>query len=157
MARAKQSAGLLLYRIRDGVLEVLLAHPGGPLFARKDAGAWTLPKGEPNTDEPLEVVAGREFNEETGLPVPAQPWIALGEIQQRAGKRVHAWAAPGDCDPSALRSNMFELEWPPKSGRRQSYPEVDRIEFFTLEAARDKINPAQMELLERLRDALQRK
>jgi predicted NUDIX family NTP pyrophosphohydrolase len=157
MARAKQSAGLLLYRVRDGELEVLLAHPGGPLFARKDAGAWTVPKGEPNTDEALEACAGREFSEETGLPAPPGPWLALGEVQQRGGKRVHAWAASGDCDAGALRSNTFELEWPPKSGRMQTYPEVDRFEFFTLPAARDKINPAQIELLERLRAALQRK
>ena len=157
MGRAKQSAGLLLYRVRDGVLEVLLAHPGGPLFARKDAGTWTVPKGEPNVDEALEACAGREFSEETGLPAPPGPWLALGEVQQRGGKRVHAWAVAGDCDSGALRSNTFELEWPPKSGRIQSYPEVDRFEFFTLPAARDKINPAQIELLERLHAALQRK
>jgi predicted NUDIX family NTP pyrophosphohydrolase len=157
MARGKQSAGLLLYRVRDGALEVLLAHPGGPLFARKDAGAWTVPKGEPNADEPLEACAEREFSEETGLPAPARPWLALGEVQQRGGKRVHAWAACGDCDAGALRSNTFELEWPPRSGRLQTYPEIDRFEFFTLEAARDKINPAQIELLDRLRAALQRK
>jgi predicted NUDIX family NTP pyrophosphohydrolase len=157
MARGKQSAGLLLYRVRDDALEVLLAHPGGPLFARKDAGAWTVPKGEPEADEELEACAAREFAEETGLPVPARPWIALGEVQQRGGKRVHAWAVEGDCDVSALRCNTFELEWPPKSGRIQTYPEIDRFEFFTLEAARAKINPAQIELLDRLRAALQRK
>ena len=150
MARAKLSAGLLLYRQRDGVLEVLLAHPGGPLYARKDAGAWTIPKGEPNAEEPLEDCAGREFEEETGLTPPPRPWLALGEVQQRGGKRVHAWAVRGDCDPTTLHCNTFELEWPPKSGRVQRYPEVDRFEFFGLEAARAKINPAQIELLERL-------
>ena len=157
MARGKLSAGLLLYRTRGAALEVLLAHPGGPLFARKDAGAWTVPKGEPNPGESLEDCAGREFSEETGLSAPPRPWLALGEVQQRGGKRVSAWAVSGDCDPVTLRCNTFELEWPPKSGRIQSYPEVDRFEFFTLEAAREKINPAQVELLDRLHAALQRK
>jgi predicted NUDIX family NTP pyrophosphohydrolase len=157
MARAKQSAGLLLYRVRDGELEVLLAHPGGPIFARRDAGVWTIPKGEPDPDEPLEHAAAREFSEETGLPAPPRPWLALGDVQQRGGKRVHAWAAAGDCDPSSLQCNTFELEWPPKSGRKQVFPELDRFEFFALDAARAKINPAQFELLERLRAALQRK
>ena len=157
MARGKQSAGLLLFRERDGVLEVLLAHPGGPLFARKDAGAWTVPKGEPNPDEALEDCAAREFEEEAGLSPPAKPWLALGEVQQRGGKRVHAWAVRGDCEPAGLHCNTFELEWPPRSGKIQRYPEVDRFEFFTLEAARAKINPAQVELLDRLRAALQRK
>ncbi len=155
MARAKVSAGLLMYRTRSGVLEVLLAHPGGPLFARKDAGVWTIPNGEPNPDEALEATARREFAEETGLrdEVTAE-LLALGNIQQKGGKVVHAWAFEGDCDVSGLTCNTFELEWPPRSGKRQSFPEVDRLEFFDLETARLKINPAQVELLERLERAL---
>jgi len=152
-ARAKHSAGLLLFRQRAAELEVLLAHPGGPLFARKDAGAWTIPKGEPEPDEALEACARREFAEETGLPAPTGPLLELGSVQQRGGKRVHAWALEGDCQPFELRSNSFELEWPPRSGRRQEYPEIDRFEFFSLALAREKLNPAQVEFLERLLQA----
>jgi predicted NUDIX family NTP pyrophosphohydrolase len=146
---AKISAGLLMYRIRDGVLEVLLAHPGGPFWRNKDAGAWTIPKGEVGDGEALLDCARREFAEETGFEV-AEPFVDLGSIRQKSGKTVHAWAFRGDCDPAELRSNTIEVEWPPKTGRRLEIPEVDRAEFFDLKAARVKINPAQIELLDRL-------
>ncbi|MFY0533239.1 NUDIX domain-containing protein [Nannocystis pusilla] len=145
----KQSAGILLFRGHGPDLEVLLVHPGGPLWARKDAGAWTIPKGEFGPDEDPLTAARREFAEETGVAL-AGPFHALSPIRQRAGKVVHAWACRGDCDPAALRSNTFEIEWPPRSGKRQSFPEVDRAEFFSLAAARPKINPAQVDLLDEL-------
>jgi predicted NUDIX family NTP pyrophosphohydrolase len=143
------SAGLLLYRRRDG-LEVFLVHPGGPFFRNKDEGAWTLPKGEVEEgDEPL-ATAFREFREETGFePPPGEP-LPLGEIRQKGGKRVLAWAVEGDCDPDRIRSNSFEMEWPMHSGRKERFPEVDRAGFFSSEAARRKLNPAQVELVARL-------
>jgi predicted NUDIX family NTP pyrophosphohydrolase len=149
--RGKLSAGVLMYRHKAGELQVLLAHPGGPIFARKDAGVWTIPKGEPNPDEDLEACARREFLEETGITKDLGALVSLGHVQQRGGKVVHAWAVEGDCDVSELQCNTFELEWPPKSGRKQVYPEIDRFEFFGEAAAREKWNPAQIELLERLR------
>lgn len=150
----KKSAGLLMYRrTDDGSLEVLLAHPGGPFWRGKDEGAWTIPKGE--YDEPEEPLAAaiREFGEETGFKV-SPPFVPLGEVAQKSGKRIAAWAFAGDCDPARLRCNSFEIEWPPRSGRRQSFPEIDRVAWFTLEAARAKINPAQGALLERLAGAV---
>jgi predicted NUDIX family NTP pyrophosphohydrolase len=137
-------------RLSAGQLEVLLAHPGGPLFARKDAGAWTLPKGEPNDGEEPFACALREFTEETGLRPEAADYLELGTIKQRGGKLVYAWAFEGDCDVAQLHSNMFTLEWPPRSGRMQEHPELDRFGFYALEEAREKINPAQVELLDRL-------
>jgi predicted NUDIX family NTP pyrophosphohydrolase len=150
----KKSAGLLMYRRSPGgVLEVLLAHPGGPFWRGKDEGAWTLPKGEYDApEEPLDA-ARREFTEETGFE-PAEPFVPLGEVVQKNGKHVLAWAFEGDCDPRQLRCNTFEIEWPPRSGRRESFPEVDRIEWFTLGEARRKMNPAQAALLERLEGAI---
>jgi predicted NUDIX family NTP pyrophosphohydrolase len=145
----KVSAGLLLYRFRDGRLQVLLVHPGGPFFRNKDLGAWSIPKGEPDEGEPLLEVAKREFREETGFVVDGE-YLELTAVKQKAGKVVHAWALEGDCDPAALRSNTFPLEWPPRSGKRVEFPEVDRAEFFELETAREKINPAQSALLEEL-------
>ncbi|MDC0723509.1 NUDIX domain-containing protein [Nannocystis bainbridge] len=145
----KQSAGILLFRGHGPDLEVLLVHPGGPLWARKDDGAWTIPKGEFTADEEPLAAARREFAEETGVALTG-PFHALAPIRQRAGKVVHAWACRGDCDPAALRSNTFEIEWPPRSGRRQSFPEVDRAAFFSLAAARTKMNPAQVDLLDQL-------
>jgi predicted NUDIX family NTP pyrophosphohydrolase len=154
-SRPKRSAGLLMYRRpRDGQLEVLLAHPGGPLFARKDAGAWTIPKGELEAGEEPRDCAVREFSEETGLRLELRDYLELGTIKQRGGKLVSAWAFEGDCEPSQLRSNSFTLEWPPRSGRLQAYPELDRFGFFALEAAREKLNPAQTDFLDRLRLAL---
>ena len=143
------SAGLLLYRRRAGRLEVLLAHPGGPLWSRRDAGAWTIPKGEVAAGEAPLQTARREFAEEIGLS-PDGPFLDLGTVRQKGGKVVHAFAVEGDCDPERIASNSFEIEWPPRSGRRQSFPEIDRAAFFDLETARARINPAQAALLDAL-------
>ncbi|HUY89797.1 MAG TPA: NUDIX domain-containing protein [Pirellulales bacterium] len=145
----KISAGILIYRIRDDNLEVLLVHPGGPLFRNKDEGAWSIPKGETDGEEDLLAVARRELAEETGLQ-PAGPFIALSPIKQKGGKIVHAWACAGDCDPAQIKSNTFSIEWPPKSGRQQEFPEIDRAEFFDLATAKEKINPAQAAFLDEL-------
>ena len=146
----KKSAGLLMYRrTAAGTLEVLLAHPGGPYWKAKDEGAWTLPKGEYEATEEALAAARREFAEETGFE-PAPPFVPLGEIVQKSGKRITAWAFAGDCDPARLVSNEFEIEWPPRSGRRQSYPEIDRVAWFGLDEARRKMNAAQGALLDRL-------
>jgi len=147
------SAGLLMFRRRDG-LEVFLVHPGGPFFRNKDEGAWSIPKGEVKPSEDPLSTARREFSEETGIDVLHKSYIALGAVRQKGGKRVTAWAFEGDCDPAAIQSNTFEIEWPPRSGKRQSFPEVDRAEFFAPDAARVKLNPAQAELVTRLEDAL---
>jgi predicted NUDIX family NTP pyrophosphohydrolase len=141
------SAGLLMYRIQDGKMQVLLAHPGGPLFQNKDDGAWTIPKGEIEPGEDLLEAAKREFKEETGV-TPTEPFIALTPIKQKGGKIVHAWAFKGDCDPGAIVSNNFTMEWPPKSGRQMEFPEMDRADFFDVEAASRKIKAAQMALVE---------
>jgi predicted NUDIX family NTP pyrophosphohydrolase len=146
---SKVSAGIIMYRFREGTLQVLLVHPGGPYWKNKDNGVWTIPKGEAASDEELLATALREFTEETGL-VPRPPYTPLSPVKQRAGKLVHAWAFEGDCDPAAIRSNTFELEWPPRSGKTLTFPEVDRAEFFDILAARDKINPGQVKLLEEL-------
>jgi predicted NUDIX family NTP pyrophosphohydrolase len=140
------SAGLLMYRIQDGKLLVLLAHPGGPLFQNKDDGAWTIPKGEIEPGEDLLEAAKREFKEETGV-TPTEPFIALTPIKQKGGKIVHAWAFKGDCDPSAIVSNTLSMEWPPKSGRQMEFPEMDRADFFDVAAASRKIKAAQMALV----------
>lgn len=147
------SAGLLMYRIKDGGVEVLLAHPGGPFFCNKDEGAWSIPKGEPNGDEDLLPTAQREFEEETGI-TPTGPFIPMKSIQQKGGKIVHAWAFKGDCDPTAVRSNTFVMEWPPKSGRQAEFPEIDRAEFFDLKTARTKIKAGQQALLDELEAVL---
>jgi predicted NUDIX family NTP pyrophosphohydrolase len=152
---ARLSAGLLMYR--SGPLEVFLVHPGGPLYRNKDDGVWSIPKGEvEDGDEPLET-ARREFEEETGVKPRASAFLPLGEIRQRGGKRVVAWAFEGDCDPASVRSNSFEMEWPPRSGKRASFPEVDRASFFSPEIARAKLNPAQAELVTRLQEMLDEK
>ena len=155
MAKIRLSAGLLMYRIRDGAVQVLLAHPGGPFFVNKDVGSWTIPKGEPNAGEDLLVTAQREFEEETGIS-PAGPFVALKPIQQKGGKIVHAWAFEGDCDPAVIKSNTFTMEWPPKSGKRQEFPEIDRAEFFELASAMKKIKAGQEGLVEELREGLTR-
>lgn len=147
------SAGLLVYRQRAGVLEVLLAHPGGPFYSRKDAGVWTIPKGEVAPDEDLLTAARREFNEELGWS-PEGPFLPLSAVRQKGGKLVHAWACLGDCNPAVVVSNTFALEWPPGSGRRQEFPEIDRAEFFDLPAAREKLLPAQRPLLDELEQLL---
>ncbi len=151
------SAGILLYRRRDGRLEVLLAHPGGPYFANKDHGHWSIPKGEPEPDLPDELlleVARREFHEETGSPVPAGEPIALGTIRQKGGKLVHAWAVEGDLDPATATSNEFDLEWPPRSGRTIRVPEIDRVGWFDPVEARARIKEPQAAFLDRLEAAL---
>ena len=133
---------------------MLLGHPGGPLWAKKDAGHWTVVKGEIDPEEAPQDVARREFLEETGHKLPSGPMVDLGEIRQKSGKVVLAWAVEGDLDPAAAFSNTFEMEWPPRSGRRRAFPEIDRVEWFGLEAARTKILPAQVPLLDRLEEAL---
>jgi len=145
----KESAGILLYRRVRGRLEVLLVHPGGPFWRAKDAGAWTIPKGEIDPDEDALACALRELKEETGLALDA-PAMPLAPVKQKGGKLVRAWAVEGDFDPAALTSVTFEMEWPPKSGRRASFPEVDRAEWMDVETAREKINPAQAALLDSL-------
>jgi predicted NUDIX family NTP pyrophosphohydrolase len=146
----KKSAGLLMYRRTEGgSLEVLLAHPGGPFWRGKDEGAWTIPKGEYDQNEEPLAAAIREFGEETGFSV-LPPLLPLGEIVQKSGKRITAWAFAGDCEPARLQSNTFEMEWPPRSGRMRSFPEIDQVEWFALGAAARKIIPAQCALLERL-------
>ncbi len=148
-----RSAGILLYRTAPD-LEVLLVHPGGPFWARKDEGVWSVPKGEIEPGQDPRATAEREFTEETGQPVPGGRRLELGEVVQAGGKRVVAWAVAGDFDPADLVSNEFELEWPPRSGQRRSFPEVDRAGWFALDAARAKIITAQAELLDRLVSAL---
>ena len=143
------SAGLLMYRIRDGKLQVLLAHPGGPYFKNKDELAWTIPKGEIEPGEDLLEAAKREFKEETGV-TPTGPFIALTPIKQKGGKIVHAWAFNGNCDPATTVSNTFTLEWPPGSGKRLEFPEIDRVNFFDIVAARRKIKAGQEALIEEL-------
>jgi predicted NUDIX family NTP pyrophosphohydrolase len=146
---AKRSAGLLLYRRRSGSIEVFLVHPGGPFWAKKDLGAWSIPKGEyAEAEEPLDA-ARREFTEETGFAAPANA-VALGEVKQAGGKIVVAWAAEGDCDPERLASDVCSIEWPPRSGRMIEIPEVDRGGWFTLDAARERILKSQQPFVERL-------
>jgi predicted NUDIX family NTP pyrophosphohydrolase len=149
----KTSAGLLMYRLVAEKLQVLLVHPGGPFWKKKDLGAWAIPKGEVEDNEDLFAAAQREFLEETGFSAKG-PFILLGEIRHRSGKCVHAWAFRGDCDPSLLRSNTFEMEWPPKSGKRQSFPEVDKANFYSLKEAKQKILEAEAPFLDRLREKL---
>jgi predicted NUDIX family NTP pyrophosphohydrolase len=148
------SAGVLLYRRGPAGLEVLLAHPGGPIFARRDAGHWTIPKGEPDPGEPLFETARREFREETGHTAPDGEWHDLGSIVQKGGKVVHAWAVEGDLRPEELVSETFELEWPPRSGRRETHPKIDRVGWFDPAEARRRIKEAQVPLLDRLDAAL---
>lgn len=144
------SAGLLMYRRRGGALEVLLAHPGGPFFARQDEGSWSVPKGLVEDGEADLDAARREFEEETSLAVDADDFLDLGEVRQKGGKRVRAFAFEGDCDPAAIESNTFELEWPPRSGQRRSFPEIDRAAWFALDEARRRILAAQTAFLDRL-------
>jgi predicted NUDIX family NTP pyrophosphohydrolase len=148
---AKTSAGILLHRERDGTREVLLVHPGGPFWARKDAGAWSIPKGEYEEGDDPRACALREFEEELGTALPAGTDLTdLGTVRQSGGKVITAYAAAGDLDADAITSNTFTIEWPPRSGRTQEFPEVDRAGWFSLDEAREKINPAQAELLVRL-------
>ena len=153
---AKQSAGILLFRIVGEAPEVLLVHPGGPFWAKKDLGVWSIPKGEPDEGEDLRDCALRELGEELGA-APAlalDALIELGSVRQKGGKVVHGWAAEADFDPSILHSNSFTMEWPPRSGAQREFPEVDRAEWFDPETAKRKINPAQAEFVDRLLDRL---
>src|SRR5688572_7403589 len=153
---ARVSAGLVIYRLREERCEIFLGHPGGPLFAHKDDGHWTIPKGEIGAGEDLLVTALREFQEETGIAInPAGTFIPLGSIQQKGGKFVHAWAAKQDWDDSQpIHCNLFKMEWPLGSGRIQEFPEVDRAQFFPFEEAKRKLKPTQVPLLDRLIAAL---
>ena len=150
----RTSAGILLWRRRKAGLEVLLGHPGGPYFAGKDADHWTVLKGEVEASDDLVAVARREFSEETGHRLPEVPLIELGDIRQKSGKVVKAWAAEGDLDPETAVSNSFELEWPPRSGRVREFPEIDRVAWFDLRTARTKIKEAQAPFLDRLEQAI---
>jgi predicted NUDIX family NTP pyrophosphohydrolase len=145
-----------MYRVRDGTLEVLLAHPGGPFWRKKDDGAWTIPKGETSPGEDVQAAARREFEEETGIR-PEGPFIELTPIRQRSGKTVSAWAFEGNCDPDSIESNTFQLEWPPRSGRMQDFPEIDRAEFFGVAEAKQKINPAQVPLIDEMQKLIGRR
>ena len=146
---ARKSAGLLLFRRKTDGLEVLLVHPGGPLWAKKDEGAWSIPKGEIDDGEDPLSAARREFNEELGSPVSGE-FIELTSIRQASGKIVYAWAVESDFDPATLTSGLFSMEWPPRSGRQQQFPEVDRAQWFTIDRAKHKINRAQIPLLDQL-------
>ena len=148
--RSRRSAGLLLFRRTDHGPEVLLAHMGGPFFARREAGAWTVPKGEYDPDEPSWDAARREFREELGLAPPDGEAVPLGEVRQSGGKTVTAWAVEADLDPAAIEPGTFTMEWPPKSGRLEEFPEVDRVAWFDLDRAREVIVSAQRAFLDRL-------
>jgi predicted NUDIX family NTP pyrophosphohydrolase len=149
MTKGGQSAGILLYRIRDGAPEVLLVHPGGPFWTRKDAGAWSIPKGEFSDGEETLAAAKREFAEETGAALQGD-FAPLQPVRQKSGKTIHAWAIEGDLDAAAVRSNTFSMEWPPKSGRQREFPEVDRAQWFTIAEGRSRINSGQAPLLDQL-------
>ena len=149
-AREKRSAGLLLFRRTDDGLEVLLGHMGGPFFAKREAGAWTVPKGEYEPDEPAWDAARREFQEELGLPPPDGEAVALGEVRQTNGKIVTVWAIEADLDPATVVPGTFRMEWPPRSGRTQEFPELDRVEWLAVERAREVVVKAQAAFLDRL-------
>jgi predicted NUDIX family NTP pyrophosphohydrolase len=151
---ARRSAGILLYRIAAGTPEVLLVHPGGPYWARKDAGAWSIPKGEYEDGEDPQACALREFEEELGVGLPPGELGELGSVKQKGGKVVTAWAAEGDLDAEMVTSNTFTMEWPPRSGRSAEFPEIDRAGWFDIETAREKLVPAQTEFLDRLLERL---
>jgi predicted NUDIX family NTP pyrophosphohydrolase len=146
---SKQSAGLLLFRLKAGEPQVLIGHPGGPFYARKDEGVWSIPKGEFEDEEPVEA-AKREFQEETGADVPEGEYIDLGSVKNKSGKTIYAWAVEADLDESSLKCNEFVMEWPPKSGQQQTFPEIDRFEWFSLADAKRMLASAQAELVDRL-------
>ncbi|HSE86710.1 MAG TPA: NUDIX domain-containing protein [Candidatus Binatia bacterium] len=151
----KESAGLLMYRLRNSTLEVFLVHPGGPYWVKKDLGAWSIPKGEFEGGENRLDAAKREFQEETGFR-PEGNFVALKPIKQPGGKVVHAWALKGDFDAKTIVSNTFSMEWPPRSGKRQEFPEVDRAEWFTMDVAKEKILKCQVSLLEELSQMIEK-
>jgi predicted NUDIX family NTP pyrophosphohydrolase len=149
-ARPKQSAGILVYRLHATGLDVLLVHPGGPFWAKKDDGAWFIPKGEINPDEEPRAAAYREFREEVGLEPPAGDGLDLGTVKNKGGKLIYGWALAGDLDLTGFHSNTFELEWPPRSGKKREFPEVDRARYFSVDEALLKMHPAELPLVERL-------
>lgn len=149
-ARERRSAGLLLFRRTDAGLEVLLGHMGGPFFAKRDAGAWTVPKGEYESDEPAWDAARREFQEELGLPPPDGEALPLGEVRQTGGKIVTVWAIEADLDPATVVPGTFRMEWPPRSGRTQEFPELDRVRWLPVDRAREVVVKAQAAFLDRL-------
>lgn len=151
----KQSAGILLYKYEEKELKIFLVHPGGPFWARKDEGAWTIPKGEFTDEEEPLTAAKREFKEETGSEVKGK-FIALKTVRFKNGKYVHAWAVEGDIDASAIESNTFEIEWPPRSGKVQTFPEVDRADWFDTEEAMKKIHPVQSAFIEELLNTIKK-
>ena len=153
--RAKRSAGILLYRRSPNGIEVFLVHPGGPFWAKRDLGAWTIPKGEIDAGEDLLEAAKREFYEETGARIDGT-FVELAPAQQPSGKVIHAWAVEGDVDAAAITSNLFSMEWPPKSGMTREFPEIDRGGWFTLAEARDKLLPGQLPLLDQLKETSRR-
>jgi len=150
---AKKSAGILLYRTSDKTFEVFLVHPGGPFWAKKEDGAWSIPKGEFEDDEEPLTAAKREFEEETGIKASGE-FIKLNPIKQKSGKIVYAWAVEGDIDPEKIKSNSFEIEWPPKSGKMKSFPEIDKAAWFNLSEAAAKINTGQLPLIKELENKL---
>jgi predicted NUDIX family NTP pyrophosphohydrolase len=154
MAARSTSAGLLVFRRRPEGVEILLAHPGGPFWSKRDAGAWTVIKGELDDGEQPLAAARREFTEETGLPVPEGPTLPLGSVMQRGGKVVEAWAVEGEVDPAELAPGTFIMEWPPRSGRTAEFPEVDRVAWFDPATARAKLNPAQVPFVDRLLESI---
>ncbi len=151
----KRSAGILLYRVREDAMEVLLVHPGGPYWAKRDLGAWSIPKGEHEGGEDAIACALREFAEELGSPPPDGEMVDLGEVRQKGGKVVSAWALEGDADPASATSNTFTIEWPPRSGAMREFPEVDRVAWFSLDEARRRILPAQAPLVDRLETSIE--
>ena len=153
---AKQSAGVLLFRMKREQLEVFLVHPGGPFWIKKDTGAWSIPKGEIETGEEALQVAKREFKEETGQEIEGS-FSELQPVKQKAGKIIKAWAVEGDIDETTIVSNTFEIEWPPRSGKKKIFPEVDKAQWFSLTAASEKINPGQLPLIEELQQIIRNK
>jgi predicted NUDIX family NTP pyrophosphohydrolase len=152
---AKISAGLVMYRVQEGVLEVLLVHPGGPFWVGKDQGAWFVPKGEIELGESEMAAAEREFEEETGIR-PVGPYLSLGSVKHKSGKTVIAWAFAGTCNPADVRSNTFTMEWPPRSGKQAEFPEIDKAEFFTVAEARARMHAQELALVERLQAIIER-
>jgi predicted NUDIX family NTP pyrophosphohydrolase len=154
---AQVSAGLLMYRIKEGDVEFFLVHPGGPLWARKDEGVWSIPKGLVEEGEDILEAAKREFEEETGIKVNAGQFIPLSPVRLKSGKKVYAWAFEGDCNPSDIESNTFQMQWPPGSGQMREFPEIDRAGWFGPEEAKQKLNPAQVPFIEELIEKLRQR
>ncbi|UCF86549.1 MAG: NUDIX domain-containing protein [Nitrospiraceae bacterium] len=152
----KISAGIVMFRFQNRAPQVFLVHPGGPFWANKDLGAWSIPKGLPDQEENLLAAAQREFREETGFTVSGN-FLQLTPVKQKSGKVIHAWAVEGDCNPGEVKSNTFSLEWPPRSGKQQEFPEVDRAAWFDIKEARERIIPGQLGLLEELQQILHKK